>query len=341
MPFVHLRAHTEFSVVDGTLRIDEAVAAAAADGQGALAITDLSNLFGAVKFYSAARAAGVKPIIGAEVCLEPEGRRDGSRAASCCWCRTARATSTCCELLSRGWLDNAAARPGARSSGQWLVERNAGLIVLSGAEQRRDRPGARWPATTRARGRWRERLAARLRATASTSRCSATACRATRRICARRCSWRRELRAAGGRDAPGAVPRPRRPRGARGARLRRRGRDAGQPAPRQALQPRAVLQDARRRWRRCSPTCRARCANSGRDRQALQPERWCSASRSCPTSRRRWSATRRCRWPSTSAIASHEGLEVRLGQLYPDAGGARARAPALRRPGSTSRSRRS
>ena len=48
-----------------------------------------------------------------------------------------------------------------------------------------------------------------------------------------------------------------------------------------------------------------------------------------------------CRWPSTSAIASHEGLEARLAQLYPDAGGARARAAALRRRGSTSRSRRS
>jgi DNA polymerase-3 subunit alpha len=72
MAFVHLRAHTEYSVVDGTLRIDDAVAAAAADGQGALAITDLSNLFGAVKFYGAARAAGVKPILGAEVCMAAE-----------------------------------------------------------------------------------------------------------------------------------------------------------------------------------------------------------------------------------------------------------------------------
>ncbi|MGH8797709.1 MAG: PHP domain-containing protein, partial [Caldimonas sp.] len=73
MAFVHLRTHTEFSVVDGTLRIDDAVEAAAADGQGALAITDLSNLFGAVKFYSAARAAGLKPIVGADLWLEPEG----------------------------------------------------------------------------------------------------------------------------------------------------------------------------------------------------------------------------------------------------------------------------
>ena len=48
MPFAHLRAHTEFSVVDGTLRIDDAVGAAHADHQVALAITDLNNLFGAV-----------------------------------------------------------------------------------------------------------------------------------------------------------------------------------------------------------------------------------------------------------------------------------------------------
>ena len=45
--FTHLRLHTEFSVVDGTNRIDDVVAAAAADGQPALAITDLNNLFGA------------------------------------------------------------------------------------------------------------------------------------------------------------------------------------------------------------------------------------------------------------------------------------------------------
>lgn len=68
--FVHLRLHTEFSVVDGTNRIDDVVAAAAADAQPALAITDLSNLFGAVKFYKAARGVGVKPIIGAEVMLQ-------------------------------------------------------------------------------------------------------------------------------------------------------------------------------------------------------------------------------------------------------------------------------
>ena len=63
--FVHLRLHSEFSVVDSTLRIDEAVTAAAQDGQPALALTDLNNLFGAVKFYRAAIKAGVQPILAA------------------------------------------------------------------------------------------------------------------------------------------------------------------------------------------------------------------------------------------------------------------------------------
>ncbi len=58
MSFVHLRTHTEFSVVDGTLRVADAVASARADAQVACAITDLSNLFGTVKFYTACRAAG-------------------------------------------------------------------------------------------------------------------------------------------------------------------------------------------------------------------------------------------------------------------------------------------
>jgi DNA polymerase-3 subunit alpha len=65
--FVHLRLHSEFSITDGVVRIDDAVAAAEKDGMGALALTDLSNLFGLVRFYSAARASGIKPIAGADV----------------------------------------------------------------------------------------------------------------------------------------------------------------------------------------------------------------------------------------------------------------------------------
>src|SRR2546423_13904517 len=70
--FVHLRLHSEFSITDGIVRIDEAVARAAADGMPALAITDLANVFGMVKFYKAARAAGVKPIVGCHVWIANE-----------------------------------------------------------------------------------------------------------------------------------------------------------------------------------------------------------------------------------------------------------------------------
>jgi len=69
--YVHLRLHSEYSVVDGTLRIDDAAAAARGGGMPALALTDLNNLFGAVKFYKACRAQGVKPVIGVDVWMEP------------------------------------------------------------------------------------------------------------------------------------------------------------------------------------------------------------------------------------------------------------------------------
>ena len=71
--FVHLRLHTEFSVVDSTCRIDDVVKIAAKDAQPALAITDLNNLFGGIKFYKGARGAGLKPVLGAEVMLQGLG----------------------------------------------------------------------------------------------------------------------------------------------------------------------------------------------------------------------------------------------------------------------------
>src|SRR5512147_2331854 len=104
MDFIHLRTHTEFSVVDGTLRVDDMVGAAAKDKQGALAITDLSNMFGAVKFYSAARKKGVKPILGADVWLEPDG---GDKQASrlLLLVQNRQGYLNLCEILSRSWRE--------------------------------------------------------------------------------------------------------------------------------------------------------------------------------------------------------------------------------------------
>lgn len=65
--FVHLRLHSEYSIVDGIVRIKSLLSQAQASGMVALGLTDESNLFGAVKFYKAAIQSGIKPIIGADV----------------------------------------------------------------------------------------------------------------------------------------------------------------------------------------------------------------------------------------------------------------------------------
>ncbi|RYX89699.1 MAG: DNA polymerase III subunit alpha [Comamonadaceae bacterium] len=131
--FVHLRLHTEFSVVDGTNRIDDIVKAAAADGQPALAITDLNNLFGAIKFYKAARGAGLKPIIGAEIMLEGLGKDAGALSRVALLVQSRQGYLNLCELLARGWTKNVV-KAVAVCKLEWLKELGDGLIVLSGAQ---------------------------------------------------------------------------------------------------------------------------------------------------------------------------------------------------------------
>ena len=137
MSFVHLRTHTEYSVVDGSLRIDAAAAAARADAMPALAITDLGNLFGTIKFYKACRGAGVKPLIGADVWLEPlagvggGGEKNASRLLLLV--QDERGYHHLCELLARAWVHNAQ-RTQAWVKWDWLAELGDGLIALSGAD---------------------------------------------------------------------------------------------------------------------------------------------------------------------------------------------------------------
>ncbi len=134
MAFVHLRTHTEYSVVDSTLRVADAVRAARDDAQGALAITDLGNLFGAVKFYKACRAEGIKPIIGVDLWIEPSAG-SGDKQASRLLLLTCNAAGyhNLCDLLSRAWTSNVQ-RAQAWVQWQWLAECAEGLIALSGAD---------------------------------------------------------------------------------------------------------------------------------------------------------------------------------------------------------------
>ena len=67
MAFVHLHVHSEFSLLDGACRIQGLVQRAQELGQTAIAVTDHGLMYGAVDFYKAAKAAGIKPIIGCEV----------------------------------------------------------------------------------------------------------------------------------------------------------------------------------------------------------------------------------------------------------------------------------
>ncbi|MGM0419707.1 MAG: DNA polymerase III subunit alpha [Bacillota bacterium] len=74
--FVHLHNHSEFSLLDGAIRLDELIELTQKHGQKACALTDHGNLHGMVKFYQKAKRAGIKPIIGCEVYITPGSRRE-------------------------------------------------------------------------------------------------------------------------------------------------------------------------------------------------------------------------------------------------------------------------
>ena len=130
--YVHLRCHSEYSIVDGIVRIDDYVQHAHADNMPALALTDLSNLFGAIKFYKAARAKGLKPIIGCDIWLEnPLNRDQPSRLLLLC--QSQAGYLLLCQLLSRAYLSNQH-RGRAEFKRAWFEECGTeGLILLSGA----------------------------------------------------------------------------------------------------------------------------------------------------------------------------------------------------------------
>jgi DNA polymerase III subunit alpha len=128
---VHLRLHSEFSIVDGTVRIDDAIAAAAADGMPALALTDLANAFGLVKFYKAARARGIKPIFGCDVWLTHDAERDQPYQALLL-AQSRAGYLKLAEWLTRAYRSNQF-RGRAELNREWFREGTEGLIALSGA----------------------------------------------------------------------------------------------------------------------------------------------------------------------------------------------------------------
>ena len=103
--FVHLRLHSEYSVTDSVVRLNELVAAAAGDQMPALALTDLGNVFGLVKFYQAARNSGIKPIIGCDVWIENAAAHDKPYRLLLL-CQTRAGYRNLCELVTRAYREN-------------------------------------------------------------------------------------------------------------------------------------------------------------------------------------------------------------------------------------------
>ncbi|MFA6132681.1 MAG: DNA polymerase III subunit alpha [Phycisphaerae bacterium] len=134
--FVHLHVHSHYSLLDGGNRIEDLVATASELGMKSLALSDHGNLFGAIEFYKAAQAAGIKPILGMEAYISPTTRQDRSMGniQTASYHLLLLATNetgwrNLVKLSSRAYLEGFYYRP--RVDRQLLAEFNEGLIATT------------------------------------------------------------------------------------------------------------------------------------------------------------------------------------------------------------------
>ncbi|UCF71503.1 MAG: DNA polymerase III subunit alpha [candidate division WOR-3 bacterium] len=138
MRFVHLHNHTEYSLLDGAMKIDRMTERAANYEMPALAITDHGNMFGAIEFYISARKLGIKPIIGIETYIAPRSRLDQSRDMRIpessfhltLLCENEAGYKNLIKLSSLAFLEGFYYKP--RIDKELLSEHCKGLIGLSG-----------------------------------------------------------------------------------------------------------------------------------------------------------------------------------------------------------------
>ncbi len=136
--FVHLHLHTQYSVLDGAIKINECIAKAKSYGQRAVAMTDHGVMHGAIEFYKTAKEAGIKPIIGCELYVSPTNRFDktsrnqgGPRIHHLTVLAKDHVGYTnLCKLVSLGYIEGFYSKP--RVDLELLERYNKGLIVLSG-----------------------------------------------------------------------------------------------------------------------------------------------------------------------------------------------------------------
>jgi len=126
--FVHLRMHTEFSLIDGIVRIKPLVKQAVEQGSVALGVTDHTNLYGLIKFYRACRGSGIKPILGCDFELNEPGNPSFSLFAM-----NEEGYQNIILLISKAFLEGQhLGRPYVEFD--WVKEHSAGVIALSGAK---------------------------------------------------------------------------------------------------------------------------------------------------------------------------------------------------------------
>ena len=136
MGFVHLHVHTEYSLLDGACRVKELARRAKELGQTALAVTDHGVMYGAVSFYRACLAEGIRPIIGCEVYVAPRSRFDREHGIDneyshlILLCKNDVGYRNLCYLVSCGFTDGFYIKP--RIDWALLHEHAEGLICLSG-----------------------------------------------------------------------------------------------------------------------------------------------------------------------------------------------------------------
>ncbi|MFQ5901278.1 MAG: DNA polymerase III subunit alpha [Thermodesulfobacteriota bacterium] len=135
--FVHLHIHTEFSLLDGAIRLEKLFSKARDYKMPAIAMTDHGNMFGAIQFYTKAETFGIKPIIGCELYIAPKSRFDkkakgGIREASyhlILLAKNIKGYRNLCKLVTAGYLEGFYYRP--RIDKDLLKEHHEGLIALS------------------------------------------------------------------------------------------------------------------------------------------------------------------------------------------------------------------
>lgn len=131
--FVHLRTHSEFSMVDGTLRMKDMVKRLKETNQPAIALTDQSNLFGMVRFYKTMLGAGIKPIIGVDAWLQRKPTEPPFRAVLIAQNRAGYLSLS--RLISKSYQLGQTDGSRAVMQWDWLEGETDHLIALSGAQE--------------------------------------------------------------------------------------------------------------------------------------------------------------------------------------------------------------